>query len=124
MLIDEGWCRFLRKHDFLVDLSIDGLQDLNDAHRRGLGDRSALKGALGAARLLHHGGAEFNTLTVVNRTNAPHPLRVYRFLRKVVRSRHVHFIPCVEPLGFEDQSPRSWVGSFRRWVQMSTSGDS
>ncbi len=51
---------------------------------------------------------EFNTLTVVNRQNARHPLQVYRFLRNVIGARYMQFIPCVEPKGFENIPPQQW----------------
>jgi uncharacterized protein len=47
-------------------------------------------------RLLQAHGAEFNVLTTVHAANAPHPLRVYRFLRDEVGARFMQFIPIVE----------------------------
>ncbi|MBR7381923.1 anaerobic sulfatase maturase, partial [Klebsiella pneumoniae] len=41
---------------------------------------------------------EFNTLTVVNRTNMHHPVQVYRYL-KSIGSRYMQFIPLVERCG-------------------------
>jgi uncharacterized protein len=48
----------------------------------------------GIACLKKH-GVEFNTLTVVHRHNASHPLEVYRFLRET-GSGFMQFIPIVE----------------------------
>jgi uncharacterized protein len=50
----------------------------------------------------------FNTLTVVNRVNAKHPLDVYRFLRSEVRPNVMQFIPCVEPKVFCNTAPQKW----------------
>ena len=50
-------------------------------------------------RLLGRHGAEFNVLTTVHAANAPRPLEVYRFLRDVVGTRFIQFIPIVERSG-------------------------
>jgi uncharacterized protein len=110
-LIDEQWCRFLKKNDFLVGLSIDGPEHLHDAFRRAKDGSPTFHKVLRAARLLRHFGVPFNTLTSVNRTNAAYPLEVYRFLTKELGSTHIQFSPVVEPKGFEQAAPRSAEGS-------------
>ena len=47
-------------------------------------------------RLLQKHGVDYNILTTVNRTNAAHPLEVYRFLRDEVKTSWIQFIPIVE----------------------------
>jgi uncharacterized protein len=105
-LLDDEWCRFLHEHGFLVGLSVDGPGHLHDVYRRDKrGDpTSAL--VIRASRLLARHRVDFNTLTVVNRANSRHPLQVYRFLRNVIGSRYMQFIPCVEPKGFEEMPPQ------------------
>ena len=34
LLLDDAWCAFFKKHDFLVGLSVDGPRELHDAYRR------------------------------------------------------------------------------------------
>lgn len=48
-----------------------------------------------AIKCLVRHGVEFNTLTVVNRTNMRYPLQVYEYL-KSIGSRYMQFIPLVE----------------------------
>jgi uncharacterized protein len=111
-LLDDRWCRFLRENCFLVGLSVDGPGPLHDRYRvSGRGEPTS-PSVVQASQLLRKHKVEFNTLTVVHRHNAGHPLRVYRFLRNVIGSRYMQFIPCVEPKGFErgptgDLDPRT-----------------
>ena len=51
-------------------------------------------------RFLKKHRVEFNVLTVVNRQNSQHPLRVYRFL-KGIGAQFMQFIPIVERMAGE-----------------------
>lgn len=107
-LLTEEWCRFLKQHNFLVGLSIDGPRALHDAYRVTKGGEPTFHKVMASARLLKKHGVQFNTLTVVNRLNAKRPLDVYRFLTREVGSRYVQFIPCVEPKDFHTTAPQHW----------------
>ncbi len=94
--LDGEWCRFLKEHHYLVGLSIDGPADLHDRYRvdrKGVGTHDQVMRAMDT--LVKH-GVEFNALACVNRHNANHPQRVYRFFRKSGVD-FVQFIPIVEP---------------------------
>jgi len=94
-LIDDAWAEFLAANGFLVGISIDGPADLHDAYRVDARGAASLDRVLRGLRRLQAHGVEFNTLTVVNRLNAKHPLKVYRFLKEI-GSRFLQFIPLVE----------------------------
>ena len=105
-LLDDEWCQFLHEHRFLIGLSVDGPGRMHDIYRRdGQGGPTSAR-VVRAARFLAKHHLDFNTLTVVNRENSRRPLQVYRFLRNVIGSRYLQFIPCVEPKGFEDMPPQ------------------
>ena len=108
-LLDDDWCRFLKKHNFLVGLSIDGPQELHDIFRITKDGQPTFKKVFAAVQTLHRHGVLFNTLTVVNRVNAKRPLDVYRFLKNEVAPREMQLIPCVEPKAFREVAPRNWV---------------
>jgi uncharacterized protein len=94
-LINDEWAAFLGESGFLVGVSIDGPRELHDCYRVDKGHAPTFDRVLsGIARLKVH-GVEFNTLTVVHRQNALHPLDVYRFLKET-GSGFMQFIPVVE----------------------------
>lgn len=94
-LLNAAWAQFLAQHNFLVGLSIDGPQALHDHYRVDKQGRATFNDTLRGLRLLQQYGVRFNTLTVINRHNAEHPLAVYRFL-KDIGAEVMQFIPLVE----------------------------
>lgn len=103
ILIDDAWARFFRQQDFLVGISIDGDAALHDEWRVTRAGKSTHANVARAIQCLLRHAVEFNTLTVVNRTNVHHPLQVYQFL-KSIGSRYMQFIPLVERRSASDHS--------------------
>jgi len=94
--LDDEWCRFFAKNDFLIGISLDGPADVHDAYRVDKGGQPTFDAVMAGLRLLEAHGAEFNVLTTVHAANVDHALRVYRFLRDDVGTRFMQFIPIVE----------------------------
>jgi uncharacterized protein len=132
ILLDDEWCRFFREHRFLIGLSMDGPKELHDLYRRDKGGRGTFDRVLRAARLLQKHRVEFNILCTVNRRNADHPLRVYRFFRDRLGARYIQFIPIVErdnDSGFQEGNtvtdrsvrPEQWghflIAVFEEWLK-------
>ncbi len=107
-LLTDEWGAFLKQHNFLVGLSIDGPGELHDAYRIANDGKPTSARVFAAAETLHRHGVPFNSLTVVNRVNAKRPLDVYRFLKNEIRPREMQFIPCVEPKVFHTVAPQKW----------------
>src|SRR5690606_32471000 len=99
--------------------------------RRDKGGQGTFARVLKAARLLQKHKVEFNILCTVNRRNAGHPLKVYRFFRDELGARCIQFIPIVErenESGFQEGStvtersvlPEQWgrflIDIFDEWV--------
>ena len=95
VLLDDAWCEFLAQNGFLVGLSVDGPARLHDCYRVNKGGQPTFDAVLRGLGYLKKHGVEFNTLTVVHRTNSRYPLEVYRFL-KDIGSTFLQFIPIVE----------------------------
>ena len=96
-LLNPDWGHFLREHNFLVGISIDGPKNLHNRYRVDRGGRPTFDKVMRGWDILKKFEVEANTLTVINRSNAKHPLQVYHFL-KSIGSTFLQFIPIVERL--------------------------
>ncbi len=95
LLLDDGFCRFLADNKFLVGLSYDGTEAVNDSYRTDYAGRGTAKRVLETARRLKRYGVSFNTLSVVTKENVGRAVEIYDDL-KVNGSGYMQFIPCME----------------------------
>ena len=94
-LLDDAWGEFLARNKFLIGLSVDGPAEIHDAYRVDKGGQPTFTRVMRGLDILKKHGVEFNTLTVINRTNSYHAQKVYRFLKEI-GSKYLQFIPIVE----------------------------
>jgi len=94
-LLDDNWCRFFKKHDFLVGISIDGPREIHDVYRVDKRGEPTFERVMNGIEFLHKHGVDYNTLTCVHAATASFPLEVYRFLRDQMQARFMQFIPVV-----------------------------
>lgn len=104
-LLDDRWCAFLKQHDFLVGVSIDGPRELHDAYRVTRTGAPSFDAVMRGVERLRAHGVPFNALAVVNRINARRPVDVYRFLTREVGATYIQFSPCVESRDFKTHEP-------------------
>ncbi len=98
-LLDDAWCAFLKQHNVLVGLSMDGPAALHDIYRVDKGGKPTHHRVLVAYdRLIAH-GVDVNVLCTVNSANVRQPLEVYRYFRDVLHAEFLQFIPIVEREG-------------------------
>ncbi|MGN1212274.1 MAG: anaerobic sulfatase maturase [Candidatus Cryptobacteroides sp.] len=95
-LIDENWCRFFAKHDFLVGISLDGPKSVHDAFRKDKGEAPTWDRVMKSIRMFKRFGVQFNTLSVVNSQSVRRPLETYLFFRDTVGSKYMQFLPALE----------------------------
>jgi uncharacterized protein len=107
-LLDDEWCVFLKEHNFLVGLSIDGPRELHDRHRVTKGRNPTFDRVMRAVGLLKKHDVPFNALVTLNYDNTKHPLDVYRFIRNEVQPRAIQFNACVEAKTFKEVAPPYW----------------
>ncbi len=96
LLIDDEWCVFLKEHNFLVGLSVDGPQEMHDAYRVDKRGGGSFHLVMRAWELLQRHGVDSNVLCTVHAANADHPLEVYRYFRDDMQAEFIQFIPIVE----------------------------
>lgn len=95
--INDEWCVFLKKHNFMVGISLDGPQDIHDRYRVDRGGKGTFNQVMRGLKLLQEYGVEYNVLTSVARETARRPLDVYNFL-KGEGVEFIQFAPIVERL--------------------------
>lgn len=96
ILIDDEWCKFLKKNNFLIGLSIDGTKELHDFYRVDKGGHGTFDKVLKAANLMDKYKVDFNLLTTVHAHNSDYPIEIYRFFRDEIKAKFIQFIPIVE----------------------------
>ncbi len=125
-LLNDDWAIFLKQHNFLVGISLDGPPKLHDKYRFDKQGRPSHEQVVRGIRYLQAHQVDYNILCVVNEHNAQKPVEIYNYI-KSLDVDFIQFIPIVEHFGNGDHvSPRS-VGAkqygqflsaiFDEWVQ-------
>jgi uncharacterized protein len=96
LLLDDAWCAFFKKHNFLIGLSVDEPRELHDVYRRDRRGQGTFDLVMKGWRCLRDHGVEFNVLCTVNAANQTHGREVYRFFRDELGARWMQFIPIIE----------------------------
>lgn len=95
-ILDEAWCTFFKKHDFLVGLSMDGTAEMHNAYRVDKAGKQTFDRVRYAWELLQEYKVDTNILCTVHAANAYQPLEIYHFFRDTLGARFIQFIPIVE----------------------------
>jgi len=96
-LLNDEWCRFLKQHNFMVGISLDGPREIHDHYRRDRAGNGSFDMVLRGLRLLKKHKVEYNVMASVARETARRPLDVYRFF-KSEGVEFIQFAPIVERL--------------------------
>ena len=96
--LDEDWCRFLARHQYLTGLSIDGVRSTHNACRKDPQGEGTFFKVLDAARRLQDASAAFNVLTVVTKQTAGKIHRIYESYRRYGFGWQ-QYIACLDPIG-------------------------
>lgn len=95
ILLNDEWCRFFRKNNWLVGISIDGPREFHDEYRHTRAGKGSFNQVIRGINLLKRHGVEWNALAVVNDFNVDHPLEFYNFFKEIGCS-FLQFTPIVE----------------------------
>jgi uncharacterized protein len=98
ILIDRRWAEFLHNQGFLVGLSLDGPQDINDQHRVDAGGIGTHERVVRAVNLFNECRVDYNILFVISNLSARHPDELYNYFKKN-NFNYLQFMPCIDPAG-------------------------
>lgn len=97
IVINDAWCRFLKEHDFLVGLSIDGHPLYHDLNRLDTKGRGTFHKVMQTKHLFDAHGIAYNVMCVLTDPLAQEAEKVFRFLQEE-NIEYVQFIPCLDDL--------------------------
>jgi uncharacterized protein len=95
VLLDDDWCKFLKKYNFLVGISLDGPEKYHDHYRTDKAGKGSFGRIMSAIENCRKHGVEFNILVLLNDKNVVSPDELFDFF--VGQDiKYLQFIPCVE----------------------------
>ncbi len=97
LAIDRDWAEFFHEHNFLIGLSLDGTEDINNALRLDKTGNSTYKKVLQVAKLFDQYQVAYNILTVVTTQLAYHIEEVFASYMDL-GFQFLQFIPCLDPI--------------------------
>ena len=103
-LLTAEWCQFLKKHNFMVGISLDGPKVVHDRYRRDRKGNGSFDQVMRGLKLLQEHKVEYNVLACVARESAKRPLDIYRFF-KDKGVEFIQFTPVVERLSDVHSGP-------------------
>ncbi len=95
MLIDDEWSDFLKQHNFLVGLSLDGPAHVHDHYRVDRGGRGSHAIVENAASTMLKSGVAVNAISVVSDYSSQFAQEIYAY-HKSLGFEYQQFIPCIE----------------------------
>ncbi|MDX2321958.1 MAG: anaerobic sulfatase maturase [Moritella sp.] len=112
-LINERWAKFFSENNFMLGISIDGPNLLNDIARIDKNGKSSFERTMRGIHHLNKHNVEFNTLTVVNNRTYKHGKQIYTFL-KDNGSGYMQFQPCID-YALDRRSDYDWSLEGKQW---------
>ncbi len=94
-LIDETWCDLLREHNFLLGVSLDGPEEINDKYRYNKAGHGTFRKVMQGIETLQENNVDFNILCVLNEANIDKPRELYQFY-KSLGVDNIQYIPLAE----------------------------
>lgn len=95
ILIDENWARLFKEYNWLLGVSLDGPEDVNDVYRYNKEGRGTWRRVIQSIDTLQKHRVEFNCLCVLSQANVDKPRDLYRFYRSLGVD-NIQFIPLAE----------------------------
>ncbi len=96
-LMTKEWAKFFSENNFLVGLSVDGPEKINDFYRVDSEGEGSFKKVIKAKNLFDEYRVNYNILVVVSSIVAKNIDDIYSFF-KSQNFGYLQFIPCLDPL--------------------------
>lgn len=100
--LNRQWCEFFKENEFLIGISVDGLENVHNKYRISVNGRPTFERVKNAIELLKEYRIDFNTLTVVNDQNWNKGKETYKALKEL-GTTFMQFIPVVEVANYSPQ---------------------
>src|SRR5580693_10127262 len=78
-LLDKSWCDLFRAYSWLLGVSLDGPEEVNDLYRFNKEGRGTWKRVMQSVELLQKNKVEFNILCVLSQANVGRAKELYKF---------------------------------------------
>lgn len=95
ILLNDEWCQFLSRNNFLVGISLDGPREIHDAYRRNYAGNGSFDKVMQVIALMNEFSVQYNILTLVTDANVECAQELYAFFRQN-NFAYLQFIPCFE----------------------------
>jgi len=94
-LLDKNWCQLFRQYQWLIGVSLDGPEQINDRYRFNKEKRGTWKRVMQNVALLQKEKVDFNILCVLSQANVGKARELYQFY-KSIGIDNLQFIPLAE----------------------------
>lgn len=103
LTINDDWCKFFLRENFLVGLSIDANREVHDKYRVDLSGRPTFDRVMKSKLILEKHKVEYNILTVLTESLINNPDRVANFIKKE-NIKYIQFIPFINSLDYRNEN--------------------
>jgi uncharacterized protein len=95
VLLDDNWSQMFREYNWLIGLSLDGPEDINDKYRYNKEGHGTFKWVMRGMESMKKNKVDFNILCVLSQANVEKPRELYRFY-KSLGVDNIQYIPLAE----------------------------
>jgi len=107
-MIKREWAKFFKKYNFLVGVSIDGPEEINDSRRVTGSGKGSYQAIMNGIEYLKEENVEFNILTVLHENNVHRAKDLMEFYA-AEGFEYVQFIPCMDFMSQEVNKPTQYL---------------
>lgn len=119
-LLDEKWCRFFKRNNFLIGISLDGYKSNMNTFRFDINGLGVYSKVLESYKLLQTHRVDTNVLCVLTNSLAQNPRDLYNFF-KTINITHLQLIPCLPSLdgqGEEALTPDNYKSFYQEFYSL------